>query len=190
MHSPKTLINARFTEYNLFMKNHNSYLRHRIAHRNLPQLLLGARERLMSYFKPILNHYGVTEQQWRILRVLDQHGQLEPWEICALCQILSPSMAGVLARMEEAQLVHRDRMPEDLRRVIVRLASKGNQLLQEMAPLVDAQYHQIEQAYGSRKLNNLCQALEDFMDAKTKPLRPVELPPSSRILGDKKSRSR
>ena len=73
-------------------------MKHHVANRNLPQMLLLAREHLMSHFRPILNHYGVTEQQWRILRVLDEHGQLEPRELCELCQILSPSMAGVLAR--------------------------------------------------------------------------------------------
>ena len=71
-------------------------MKHRIAYRNLPQLFLKARDSLMSHFRPILNHFGVTEQQWRILRLLDEHGQLEPRELCDLCQIFSSSMAGVL----------------------------------------------------------------------------------------------
>ena len=97
----------------------------RITHRNLPQLFLKARESLMSHFRPILNHFGVTEQQWRILRVLDEHGQLEPREMCDLCQILSPSMTGVLSRMEELGLVERQRVAADQRRIWVRLAPKG-----------------------------------------------------------------
>ncbi|TAL86308.1 MAG: homoprotocatechuate degradation operon regulator HpaR, partial [Candidimonas sp.] len=32
-------------------------------HRNLPHLLLNARETLMAHFRPILNEAGVTEQQ-------------------------------------------------------------------------------------------------------------------------------
>lgn len=148
---------------------------HRIAYRNLPQLLLKARERLMSHFRPILNHFGLTEQQWRILRVLDEHGQLEPWEICDMCQILSPSMAGVLARMEETGLVHRARIPEDQRRVIVRLAPKGDQLLTEMAPLIDEQYQHIEEAFGKRVFDDMFKALEVFIEAEKKPAPQVEL---------------
>lgn len=161
--------------------------KHRIAYRNLPQLLLKARDRLMSHFRPILNQFGLTEQQWRILRVLDEHGQLEPWELCEMCQILSPSMAGVLARMEETGFVHRTRMAEDQRRVIVRLAPKGDQLLTEMAPLIDEQYLQIEQAYGKRVFDDLFKALEGFIEADRPPSPQVNLParakPASRKNG-------
>ena len=85
----------------------------RITHRNLPQLFLKARESLLLHFRPILNHFGVTEQQWRILRVLDEHAQLEPREMCELCQILSPSMTGVLSQMEELGLIERQRVAAD-----------------------------------------------------------------------------
>ena len=70
----------------------------RISYRNLPQLFLKAREELLGHFRPIINHFGLTEQQWRILRTLSEHEQLEPREICEICHILSPSLAGVLAR--------------------------------------------------------------------------------------------
>ena len=116
----------------------------RITHRNLPQLLLKARDALMSHFRPVLNHFGVTEQQWRILRALDEHGQLEPRELCELCQILSPSMAGMLARMEELKLVERSRVAADQRRVMVRLAEKGDRLIDEIAPLIERQYRLLE----------------------------------------------
>ncbi|NAW23594.1 homoprotocatechuate degradation operon regulator HpaR, partial [Salmonella sp. gx-f9] len=34
--------------------------------RNLPHLLLRARETLMARFRPILREHGITEQQWRV----------------------------------------------------------------------------------------------------------------------------
>src|SRR5690242_15760215 len=90
-------------------------------HRNLPLLLLQAREAVISHFRPILNHGGVTEQQWRIIRALREFDAMEPRQICELCQILSPSLAGVLARMEEMGLVKRERVDSDQRRVMVSL---------------------------------------------------------------------
>jgi homoprotocatechuate degradation regulator HpaR len=155
-------------------------LAHRITHRNLPQLFLKARDSLMSHFRPVLNHFGVTEQQWRILRALDEHEQLEPREICDLCQILSPSMAGVLARMEETGLVERRRVAADHRRVLVRLAPKGDQLIDEIAPLIEAQYQLIEQACGKQILDDLSSALEGFIAAQSAPVPHVELPAAGR----------
>lgn len=70
-----------------------------LAYRNLPQLFLRAREELLRHFRPIITHFGLTEQQWRILRAVSENGQLEPREICEICQILSPSLTGVLSRM-------------------------------------------------------------------------------------------
>ena len=149
----------------------------RITHRNLPQLLLKARDALMSHFRPVLNHFGVTEQQWRILRALDEHGQLEPRELCELCQILSPSMAGMLARMEELKLVERSRVAADQRRVMVRLAEKGDRLIDEIAPLIERQYRLMEKAWGKRVVDVLSGALAGFIAAQATGVPQVELPP-------------
>lgn len=148
----------------------------RIRYRNLPQLFIKARDRLMSHFRPILNHFGLTDQQWRILRALDEHAQLEPHEICTQCQILSSSMTGVLARMEESGLVERNRVSSDQRRVLVRLAPKGDQLICLMAPMIDLQYQKIEQAFGQHVFNDLFKALEAFTDAQTAAVPTVALP--------------
>ena len=40
--------------------------------RSLPMALLRARELLMERFRPMLSAHGVTEQQWRVLRVLHE----------------------------------------------------------------------------------------------------------------------
>ena len=49
-----------------------------LRHRNLPLLLLQAREHVIARFRPILNANGITEQQWRIVRALIDTGPLEP----------------------------------------------------------------------------------------------------------------
>jgi homoprotocatechuate degradation regulator HpaR len=151
-------------------------LKHLITYPNLPQRLLKARDSLMAHFRPILNHFGVTEQQWRILRALDEHGQLEPREICDMCQISSPSMAGILARMENVELIERDRIPGDQRRVIVHLSQKGTRLLSKVGPLIDLQYSYIEQACGKQIFADLLTVLEEFIDLKQNPIKQVKLP--------------
>lgn len=148
----------------------------RVSHHNLPQRFLKARECLMGHFRPILNHFGLTDQQWRILRLLDEIGQLEPRELCDQCQIHSASMAGMLARMEDLQMIERSRVEGDLRRVSVRLAPKGDQLVNDMAPLIDLQYLLIEEAIGKDVLENLFNALEAFIGAKNDRVQQIELP--------------
>lgn len=121
-------------------------------HRNLPLLLLRAREGVMAQFRGILNQHGLTEQQWRILRALLENSAMEPRQICDVCQLLSPSVAGVLARMEELGLVKRERMQNDQRRVLVSITPRSRALAKKMTPLIDTQYVELEATLGPELL--------------------------------------
>ena len=135
----------------------------RLHHRNLPLLLLQARERVLSHFRPILNANGVTEQQWRIVRALYERSSLEPREIVELCHISSPSMAGVLARMEEVGLVIRRRVQRDQRRVQVSLTARARAMAGRMAPQVDATYRRIERGIGAQFSQRFEEALDQLL---------------------------
>ena len=135
----------------------------RLHHRNLPLLLLQARERVLSHFRPLLNANRVTEQQWRIVRVLYEVPSLEPREIVELCRISSPSLAGVLARMEDLGFVVRRRLPHDQRRVRVSLTARARTMAARMAPKIDATYRRIERTIGADFSVRLQQALDQLL---------------------------
>jgi homoprotocatechuate degradation regulator HpaR len=120
----------------------------KLLHRNLPLLLLQARERVISYFRPILNAHGITEQQWRIVRVLLEVPALEPRQLGELCAISSPSMAGILERMELGGYICRRRVEHDQRRVLVSLTAKSRELAASMAAEIDSTYRRIEKKLG------------------------------------------
>lgn len=134
------------------------------THRNLALLLLQARERVMVNFRRILHHFGLTEQQWRVIRTISDFNEpMEQWQICETCQILSPSLAGVLARMEDMQLVERNRLDTDQRRILVKLTPKSRALIKEIAPLIEQQYQKLEQVVGTEAVKNLYGALDVFL---------------------------
>ena len=135
------------------------YLSDQAYHPNLPLLLAQAREEIISRFRPILNHFGVTEQQWRILRVLRQSEPMEPKQICETCLFLSPSLAGVLARMEEMDLVRKERVESDHRRVMVHMTEKSRALVDAVIPLINEQYRLLESVIGERQTSELYDVL-------------------------------
>jgi len=124
--------------------------RAKLRHRNLPLLLLQAREQVIARFRPILNAHGITEQQWRIVRALIDTGPLEPHEIGELCRISSPSLAGVLSRMEELGYITRKRLDHDQRRRRVSLTARSRALSTRMAPQIEATYRDIEALIGAQ----------------------------------------
>src|ERR1700709_1245223 len=99
------------------------------SHRNLPMLRLRAREKMMVRFRPVITAHGLTEQQWRVIRALNESGPMEPRQISDICTISSPSMAGVLARMESMGLITKERFAEDQRRVLVSLTPQSVKLV-------------------------------------------------------------
>lgn len=132
-------------------------------HRNLPLLLLQAREGVISRFRPLLKTHGITEQQWRIVRALVDLGPMEPRQIVQVCGISSPSLAGVLSRMDEMGLVQRERFDNDARRVSVTLTAKSRALAQKLAPQIEAVYAEIEALIGTEFTRGLYQALDTLI---------------------------
>ena len=137
----------------------------RIRHRNLPLLLLQAREHVIARFRPILNAHRITEQQWRIVRALIDTGPLEPREIGELCRISSPSLAGVLSRMEELGYVRRKRLDHDQRRLRVSLTQRSRALSARMAPQIEATYRDIEAVIGAEFSVSFYRALDELIGA-------------------------
>lgn len=132
-------------------------------HRNLPRLLLQAREAVMTHYRPGLREQGLSDQQWRVLRVLGEHGVVETGRVAREAYILGPSLTGVLARMERDGLIRRARDPEDQRRTVVQATSKGLELVASLSHSIEAHYARMERALGKEKLGQLYALLDELI---------------------------
>ncbi|MEH6470349.1 MAG: homoprotocatechuate degradation operon regulator HpaR [Halopseudomonas sp.] len=130
----------------------------------LPLLLLQAREATVNYFRPILQEASITEQQWRVVRVLSEHNELESKSLAKLCCILSPSLTGILNRLEKVGYIQRRKSEEDLRCVLISLSPDGQALFQRIRPMLDRHYHEISQSLSEDKLRMLSRLLSELTD--------------------------
>lgn len=134
------------------------------VHRNLPRLLLQARESVMAHTRPSLRAHALSDQQWRVLRVLGEHGVVETGRVAREAFILGPSLTGVLARMERDGLIRRERDPEDQRRTVVEATAKGLRLVAKLSQTVEAHYAWMEQSLGKQKLAQLYKLLDSVIE--------------------------
>ena len=88
-------------------------------HASINIALIQAREALMTQFRPILNQANVTDQQWRIIRLLAENGTLDFQDLANKACILRPSLTGILTRLEKAGLAVRLKPSNDQRRVLI-----------------------------------------------------------------------
>ena len=97
--------------------------------RSLPIALLRARERVMGPIRAVLADAGVTEQQWRVLRVLHESGPLDPTRIADQACLLLPSLTRILQKLEEKALIRRKPNQTDKRKQIVQITTQGAALI-------------------------------------------------------------
>lgn len=133
------------------------------THRNLPRLLLQARESVMLHTRPSLREHGLSDQQWRVLRVLGEHGTVETGRVAREAYILGPSLTGVLARMERDGLIRRARDPADQRRTVVEATSKGLKMVERLSCSIEGHYRWLEKSLGKQKLAQLYGLLDELI---------------------------
>ena len=137
------------------------------VHRNLPRLLLQAREAVMAHTRPSLRAHGLSDQQWRVLRVLGEHADdaagVETGRVAREAFIPGPSLTGVLARMERDGLLTRSRCPEDARRSVVRATAQGLALVDALSHTIEAHYAWVESQLGKAALSRLYALLDELI---------------------------
>ena len=99
--------------------------------RSLPIALLRARERVMGPVRNMLSSVDITEQQWRVLRVLQENGNMEPTRIAEEACLLLPSLTRILQKLEEKNMIQRDPDIKDRRKQIVRIMPAGERIIEE-----------------------------------------------------------
>lgn len=133
---------------------------------SLTLALLQARESTMSYFRPALKEIGLTEQQWRVIRILYQYEQLESNQLADLACILKPSLTGILKRMQDQKLIIKQKNEHDQRISLIRLSEAGIKIFEIQVVKMQFSYAKIEERYGKEKLEQLMQLLNDLSKMK------------------------
>lgn len=125
----------------------------------------------MAPIRPILRDVNVTEQQWRVLRVLGEQDELDAVSITQMAMLLPPSVTRILRELEERKLIIRRPDHNDGRRSIVFITAKGRQLMASTAKHTKAVLAAYTQAFGQERLDNLIKELAS-LQAAIEPFRP------------------
>jgi homoprotocatechuate degradation regulator HpaR len=133
--------------------------------RSLPIALLRTREIVMQQFRPHLSELGITEQQWRVLRVLGEDGPSEAGQVAERSCILPPSLTRIIKALELQKLLRSASDKTDGRRTIIALSDKGKKLLAEAAPGSNQIYQSMEKRIGKARLELLLDLLDETQKA-------------------------
>ena len=123
-------------------------------------LLYRALDTVMPRFRRIFNEFGLTEPQWRVLRVLWEHESIAFGVLAEATLITAPSLVGVIDRLSRSGLVARQRSKTDRRNVSVHATKKGRALQAEVRPRVEEAYAELRGRIDEKTWKQLTTALE------------------------------
>ncbi|NOX50214.1 MAG: MarR family transcriptional regulator [Gammaproteobacteria bacterium] len=130
---------------------------------SLPMMLYRTLDSVMPNFRRIFAQFGLTEQQWRVLRALWENDSLPLLGLSKATRISSPSLVGVVDRLERDGLVVRERTATDRRIVKVRATAQGLGLEDQVTPLVDQAYAVLNQYLSESDWHNLYKGLDSLI---------------------------
>jgi homoprotocatechuate degradation regulator HpaR len=129
----------------------------------LPIRLLRARHAAVSQFQPIFRKYNVTEQQWRVLRMVTSAGDMTAGELSQAIFISMPSLSRIMQSLEARNLIRRRANEDDLRQTMVSSTLAAQAMVAEAAIWSDTRYSDIAQWFGKERLEQLQTLLDDLV---------------------------
>ncbi len=138
----------------------------------LPVLLQKAKEASVAQVRVTLADFGLTEQQWRVIRASYEHGEMNAQELAQRSAILGPSLSRILNRLESDGVLSRKTAEGDLRELTIKLSTAGKRLHNKVQPALNKHYNDLAEKIGSRKSKQLADLLNYVAS-----LNPVEAHP-------------
>ena len=87
----------------------------------------------MIPIREMLSETGITEQQWRVLRVLSEHGVLDTKSLAERSCLLLPSLTRIAATLRGKGLISQTRDEQDRRRQFVEITPEGQSIIDSNA---------------------------------------------------------
>ncbi|MEM7061011.1 MAG: MarR family transcriptional regulator [Pseudomonadota bacterium] len=88
----------------------------------------------MAPIREMLSETGITEQQWRVLRVLAEFGRMDTKTLADRSSLLFPSLTRIAATLRDKGLVTQTRDDKDRRRQFVEITAVGQRIIDEHTP--------------------------------------------------------
>jgi len=100
-------------------------------------LLNSSQNAVSLYLKQELQQFNVTPTQYALLKCLWENDEQTPSQLATTLHLDSSTITGILARLEDKELVSRNFCATDRRRVIVCLTAAGKRLQPPIEELID-----------------------------------------------------
>lgn len=132
--------------------------------RFLPIALLRARETVMLPIREMLSRSNISEQKWRVLRVVSESGPMDQSLIAKRACLLLPSLTRIIKAMEQDALLVRAPGADDKRKSMVTITQKGQGIIDTHAAESNALFQKLQKDFGREDMRTLLNLLEKLQN--------------------------
>lgn len=126
----------------------------------VPYLIFRITGHLNRNLRKNLRRSGINLARWRVLAVLNDHGQLNISQIVQHTLLEQPTVSRVVDQLQREGLVVRQTGDEDSRFVQARLTAAGEKAFKEVYPVAIAHQQQALKGFKQQEINTLIGLLE------------------------------
>lgn len=116
----------------------------------------------MAPYRDMLAKSHISEQKWRVLRVVSESGPIEQTAISEAACLLLPSLTRILASLEKDGLLVRTTGQQDRRKSIVNITDAGKALIASHTHDSEEISKRLEETFGTKNLENLLSLLDQL----------------------------
>ena len=120
----------------------------------------------MSPIRWVLKNHDVTDQQWRVLRVLYENGVMDAKELAKSACVLAPSLTRMIKQLEQKNMHTRCADGKNGRWVLLGILPSGALLIESVTPEVQVIYQGLSDNYGAQKMSDLLDLLRYVVELK------------------------
>lgn len=117
--------------------------------------LLGAKEAVIGPMRLQLRAYDITEPQWRVLRVINDRGDIDATSLADIGLLHAPSVTRILKDLEARKLIVRELDPTDRRRASLILSPEGRAVVKAVSHHVMDIMENYAARFGAERLERL-----------------------------------
>lgn len=155
----------RDSDNSLYGPDYNEDGRYLGEFRDLPVKIHRTREAFGAQFKETFQLHDISDQQFRVLRILSRRDMLETGQLAQLSMLLGPSLSRIVKDLIAKGLVTRHNTSSDGRVYHHRLTDTGRSLVESIIPEFDPLYEGLAGRMAKEEVVELNRLLDKLLGA-------------------------
>ena len=134
--------------------------------RSLPIALLRARETVMIPVRKMLQESRISEEKWRVLRVVEESGPIEQTRIADKACLHPSSLTRIMHALDRDGLLERSTDSSDRYQSTALITDAGRALIHEHTARCNHLFARLENQFGTDKLDTLLDLLDELQQVR------------------------